>query len=91
MANECSSSQDVKVMHGLSNLFLMAEYLPEAKNQVADMESGIAAIGCFILISFSQSERRIGPLEVYMFASQLTHLLPCYFSGRPGPVAEAFT
>ena len=31
----------------------------------------------------------MGPLQVDMFASRLTHQLPCYFSWRPDPAAEA--
>ena len=73
-------------------IFLTAEHLPGVMNQVADEESRTVRDRCDWMLHpqlFSQIERRMGPLEVDMFASRLTHQLPRYFSWRPDPSAEA--
>ena len=78
-------------------IFLMAECLSGVENQVADMESRTIKDRCDWMLHphlFSQIEKRMGPLEVDMFASRLTHQLHRYFSWRPDQVAEttdAFT
>ena len=38
---------------------------------------------------FSQIQQVMGPLEVDLFASRLTHQLPRFYSWRPDPLAEA--
>ena len=73
-------------------IFLTAEHLPGIMNQVADKESRTVRDRCDWMIHphlFAQIERKMGPLEVDMFASRLTHQLPRYFSWRPDPAAEA--
>ena len=73
-------------------IFLTAEHLPGVLNQVADEESRTVRDRCDWMIHphlFSQIDRKLGPLEVDLFASRLTHQLPRYFSWRPDPAAEA--
>ena len=73
-------------------IFLTAEHLPGIINQVADEESRTVRDRCDWMIHphlFAQMERKMGPLEVDMFASHLTHQLPRYFIWRPDPAAEA--
>jgi len=73
-------------------IFLTAEHLPGLMNQVADLESRTVRDRCDWMLHpqlFSQIEEKMGPLEVDMFASRLTHQLPRYFSWRPDPAAEA--
>lgn len=38
---------------------------------------------------FQQIQNALGPLHVDLFASRLTAQLPCFFSWRPDPLAEA--
>ena len=74
------------------NIFLTAEYLPGVTNIVADEESRTARDRCDWMIHpqiFAHLQRKMGPIEVDMFASRLTHQLPRFFSWRPDPLAEA--
>ena len=73
-------------------IFLTAEYLPGVLNQVADEELRTVRDHCDWMIYshlFSQIDRKLGPLEVDLFASRLTRQLPWYFSWRPDPATEA--
>ncbi|XP_065894060.1 uncharacterized protein [Dysidea avara] len=74
------------------SIFLIAEHLPGEKNIVADEESRTVRDRCDWMIHpqiFLQINKTLGPLEVDLFASRLTHQLPRYFSWRPNPSAEA--
>ena len=91
MANESLSHTDMEVVYRSENI-PTAEHLPGIMNQVADEESRTVRDRCDWMIHphlFAQIERKMGPLEVDMFASRLTHQLPRYFSWRPDPAAEA--
>jgi len=73
-------------------IFLTAEHLPEVMNQVADEQSRTVRDHCNWMIHpqlFAQIEGKLGLLEVDMFASHLTHQLPCFLSWRPDPAVEA--
>ena len=74
-------------------ILLTAEHLPGIMNQVADEESRTVRDRCDWMMHpqlFAEIKRKMGPLQVDMFASsRLTHQLPCYFSWRPDPAAEA--
>ena len=74
------------------HIFLTAEHLPGWKNQIADKESRVVRDCCDWMIHpnlFSQIRQVMGPREVDLFASRLTHQLPRFFSWRPDPLAEA--
>lgn len=74
------------------NIFLRAEHLPGVRNVIADKESRTVRDRCDWMIHprvFAQIQQVMGPLEVDMFASRLTHQLPRFFSWRPDPLAEA--
>ena len=67
-------------------IFSTAEHLPGVLNQEADKESGTIRNCCNWMLHpqlFLQIKEKMGPLEVDMFASRLTHQLPCYLSWRP--------
>ena len=71
---------------------LTAEYLPGVENKIADKESRVTKDHCDWMIHpevFNQINTRLGPLEVDMFASRLTHQLPRFFSWGLDPAAEA--
>ena len=73
-------------------IFLIAEHLLGVNNLIADTESRTVRDRCDWMLHphlFSQIPKRFGPLEVDLFASQLTHQLGQYFSWRPDPAAEA--
>ena len=73
-------------------IFLVAEHLPGVNNLIADTKSRTVRDRCDWMIHpdlFSQINKKFGPLEVELFASQLTHKLDRYFSWRPDPAAEA--
>ena len=74
------------------NIFLRAEHLPGLRNIIADEESRSVRDRCDWMIHprvFAHLQQAMGPLEVDMFASRLTHQLPRFFSWRPDPLAEA--
>ena len=61
-------------------------------NQVADGGLRTARDRCNWMIHphiFSPIERKLGPLEIDLFASHLMHQLPHYFSWRLDPAVEA--
>jgi len=65
------------------NIFLITEHLPCMKNLVADKESCTVRDCCNWMIHphlFMQINKIMGPLEVDLFASLLTHQLPDFFS-----------
>lgn len=73
-------------------IFLKAEHLPGVMNQVADEESRTVRDHCDWMIYphiFSQIERKLGPLEMDLFASRLMHQLPQYFSWKLDLAVEA--
>ena len=80
-------------MWALSNdIALIAEYIPGVANVVADAESRSMTdradwkLHPRLLQGINQKK---GPLEVDLFASRLSTQLPCYFSWKPDPLAEA--
>ena len=71
---------------------LTAEHLPGKLNQVADTESRTVRDRCDWMIHpglFALIQKAVGPLEIDLFASRLTHQLPRYYSWRPDPAADA--
>jgi hypothetical protein len=73
------------------DISLTAQHLPGVLNTVADSESRVMRDRTdwqLNPIIFQQINRRLGPLEVDLFASRLTAHLPRYFSWRPDPLAE---
>ena len=74
------------------HISLTAEYLPGKNNQVADEESRVVRDRCDWMIHlelFARIHQEMGPLDVDLFASRLTYQLPCFYSWRPDPLAEA--
>ena len=74
------------------HLHLSAEYLPGVENQIADAESRHSEDRCDWMLHpqmFEQINSLMGPLDVDLFASRLTHQLPKFFSWKPDPEAEA--
>ena len=74
------------------DITLTAQHIPGVSNIVADTESRTVRDRTDWKLSpeiFSQINQIFGPLEVDLFASRLTHQLPCYFSWRLDPLAEA--
>ena len=78
------------------NILLRAQHLPGVRNTIAD-ESRVMKdrFNCKLCpVIFHKINQRLGPLEVDLFASRLTHQLPEYVSWRPYPMAmttDAFT
>ena len=74
------------------NIFLRAEHLPRVMNIIADKESRMMRDRCDWMIYpkvFVHLQETMGPLEVDMFASRLTHQLPRFSSWRPDLLAKA--
>ena len=77
------SVRPVEVGHGEEH-FLRAEHLPGVKNIIADEESRMVRDRCDWMIlprAFAHLQQTMGPLEVDMFASRLTHHLPRFSAG----------
>ena len=78
-------------------ILLKAQHLPGVYNTTADNESRVMKDRSdwkLLPAVFHRINRRLGPLEVDLFASRLTHHLPNYASWRPDPTAvatDAFT
>ena len=73
-----------------------AHQLPGVLNTIADESRVMKDLSDWKLCPavFHQINKRLGPLEVDLFASRLTHQLQMYVSWRPGPMAmptDAFT
>ena len=79
------------------SLLLKAQHLAGVLNTIADNESRVMkdwADWKLCPAVFHQINRRLGLLEVDLFASRLTHQLQTYVSWRPDPMAmatDAFT
>ena len=70
----------------------IAEHLPGSDNLTADQESRSTRDRCDWMLNhsvFQDIQHQLGPLEIDMFASRLTTLLPQYYSWRPDPEVEA--
>ena len=70
------------------HISLTAEHLPGKENQIADKESRIVRDRCDWMIHpnlFAQIQQEMGPLEVDLFASCLTHQLPRFTAGDQTP------
>ena len=75
-----------------NGIMLQAEHLPGNLNTVAGIKSRAIKDQCDWMINqrvFQQLQQSLGPLEIDLFASQLTKQLPRYYSWRPDPEAEA--
>ena len=69
---------------------LTASHLAGSMNVIADEESRVMKDRSDWMLNpavFHQIQARMGPLEVDLFASRLTHQLPKYVSWRPDPDA----
>ena len=79
------------------NIFLKAQHLPGVLNTIADDKSRVMKDRSDWMLCpaiFHRIHQRLGPLEVDLFSSRLTHQLPVYASWRPYPMAmttDAFT
>ena len=74
------------------NITLLAEHLPGILNAAADAESRTERDRCDWMLNpavFQRIMTQMGPLEIDLFASRLTRQLPCFYSWRPDPKAEA--
>ena len=74
------------------DISLTAQHIPGVTNLVADTESRTIRDRMDWKLSpgiFDRVNLIFGPLEVDLFASRLTYQLPCYFTWRPDPQAEA--
>ena len=74
------------------HLHLSAEYFPGVENQIVDAESRHSEDRCDWMLHpqvFEQINSLMGPLDVDLFASRLTHQLPKFFSWKPDLEAEA--
>ena len=63
------------------NISVMAEHLPGVKNLAADSESRTIKDRCDWMLNpqvFSKLNRVMGPLEIDLFASRLTHQVPLW-------------
>ena len=69
---------------------LLAQHLWGVLNTRVDIESRVMKDRSdwkLNPIVFQQINQRLGPMEVNLFASRLTHQLPDYASWRPDPMA----
>lgn len=71
------------------SILLKAQHLAGKMNIITDSESWIMKdrsdwMSC--LTVFNQINQRLGPLEIDLFASRLTHQLMTYVSWRPDPM-----
>ena len=79
------------------NVLLKAQYLAGVLNTIADNESRVMKDRSDWMLCpavFHQINQRLGPLEVDLFSSRLTHQLPTYIGWRPDLMAmttDAFT
>ena len=74
------------------NIHITAQHLPGALNCTADTESQTVRDWSEWRLDpavFLGIERLWGPVEVYLFASRLTHQCQAYLSWRPDPYALA--
>ena len=86
-------SGEISVAVGLErDIVLTAQHIPGVSNKVADSESRHQKDQTDWMLAhevFQKINQIFGPLEVDLFASQLTHQLHRFFSWRPDPLAEA--
>jgi len=74
------------------DMMLSAQHISGVLNTTADHESRVERDRSDWMLSpavFQELNQTLGPLEVDLFASRLTHQLPRFFSWRPDPQAEA--
>lgn len=74
------------------DITIIAQHIPGVFNGIADTESRLERDRSDWMLSpevFQKINQALGPLEVDLFASRLTHQLPRFFSWRPDPLAEA--
>ena len=74
------------------DIMLSAQHIPGVLKITADRESRVERGRLDWMLSpvvFQKVNQTLGPLEVDLFASQLIHQLPRFFSWRPDPQAEA--
>ena len=74
------------------DIIITAQHIPGVSNGIADGESRLERDKSDWMLSrgvFQKINLTLGPLEVDLFASRLTHQLPRFFSWRPDPLAEA--
>ena len=74
------------------DLMITAQHIPGVTNMIADSKSRLEGDRSDWMLSrsvFQKISQVLGPLEVDLFASRLTHQLPWFFSWRPDPLAEA--
>jgi len=71
------------------SITLQAEHLPGQLNTQADKESRTVRDRCDWKLNQLVIDMALGPLEVDLFASQLTKKLPRFYSWRSDPEAEA--
>ena len=74
------------------DITITAQHIPGVFNGIADTESRLERDRSDWMLSpevFQKINQALGPLEVDLFASRLTHQLPRFFSWRPDPLAEA--
>ena len=74
------------------DITITAQHIPGVFNGIADTESRLERDRSDWMLSpevFQKISQALGPLEVDLFASRLTHQLPHFFSWRPDPLAEA--
>ena len=79
-------------IHTRRNISLLAEDLPGKLNWQADEESKTVKDRCDWMLNrsvFQQINAPMGPLEMDLFASQLTKQLPRFYNWRPDPKAKA--
>jgi len=74
------------------DIMIMAQHIPGVSNMITDDEFRLEGyrsdwmLACSVFLKINQV---LGPLDVDLFASRLTHQLPQFFSWRPDPLAEA--
>ena len=74
------------------DIILSVQHIPGVLNITAEHESRVERDRSDWMLSpvvFQKINQTLGPLEVDLFASQLAHQLPQFFSWRPDPQAEA--
>ena len=90
--SQCNSLEHMELVPIERHLHLSAEYLPGVESQIADAESRHLEDRCDWMFHpqvFEQINSLMGPLDVDLFASRLTHQLPKFFSWKPDLEAEA--
>ena len=82
------SSQDVVALVTGKDIWLVAQHLPGATIQIADAESRKMRDNFDWKLNtqvFNQIQQALGPLDIDLFASRLTHQLPRFIAGAQTP------